>query len=63
MPRICNLVAIAVLLLLICALCAAQAGKVEALGPLTDPAVPESVRTVLAPKGYRVRLDDSLSPP
>jgi hypothetical protein len=29
------------------------------LGPLGDPAVPESIRQVLAAKGYRILLDES----
>ena len=54
------LFAVVVVLLSLCVLTPAQtAGKVEPLGPLTDAAVPESVRTVLDAKGYRVRLDDS----
>jgi hypothetical protein len=46
-------------LLAISFLSAAQTGKVEALGSLTDATVPESVRQVLDAKGYRIRLDDS----
>ena len=38
--------------------CWAQAGKVEAIGALTDPAVPEVIRQQLAPKGYRIALDE-----
>ena len=34
--------------------CAAQAGKVEALGPLTETTVPAQLRQVLDAKGYRV---------
>ena len=41
------------------AVCAAQTGKVEALGPLTGDSVPEAVRQVLSPKGERVTLDDA----
>lgn len=37
----------------------AQTGKIEPLGPLTDSAVPESIRQVLAPKGYRVMPDET----
>jgi hypothetical protein len=37
--------------------CAAQAGKVESVGPLTDNAVPQAVRQALDTKGYRVTLD------
>lgn len=59
MPKIRGLIAGLISLLSICVLTVAQAGKVEPLGPLTDAAVPESVRTVLDAKGYRVRLDDS----
>jgi hypothetical protein len=40
------------------ALCQAQAGKVETLGPLTDSTVPEAVRKAVDTKGYRVVLDD-----
>ena len=40
-------------------LCAAQNGKVESIGPLTDSAVPEAVRQTLDAKGYRLTLDDS----
>ena len=35
----------------------AQAGKVEALGALTDASVPQPIRQALAPKGYRIALD------
>jgi hypothetical protein len=37
--------------------CAAQNGKAETVGPLTDNAVPEGVRQVLDSKGYRLTLD------
>jgi len=37
--------------------CAAQNGKVETVGPLTDNAVPEGVRQALDSKGYRLTLD------
>ena len=37
--------------------CAAQNGKVETAGPLTDNAVPEGVRQALDYKGYRLTLD------
>lgn len=37
--------------------CAAQNGKVETVGPLTDNAAPEGVRQVLDSKGYRLTLD------
>jgi hypothetical protein len=36
----------------------AQAGKVEPIGPLTDSAVPTAVCQQLAPKGYRITLDE-----
>ena len=39
-------------------LAAAQNGKVESTGPLTDSAVPEKVRESLNDKGYRLTLDD-----
>lgn len=38
-------------------LCAAQAGKVESIGPLTDNAVPQAVRQALDTKGYRLSLN------
>jgi hypothetical protein len=41
--------------------CAAQNGKVESIGPLTDSAVPELVRQSLDTKGYRLTLDDPKS--
>lgn len=37
--------------------CAAQAGKVENIGALTESAVPEAVRSSLEAKGYRLTLD------
>lgn len=40
-------------------LSAAQSGKVESIGPLTDGGVPEAVRQVLDSKGYRLTLDNS----
>ena len=40
------------------AVCSAQTGKVEKIGPLADPAVPEAVRQTLDPVGYRISLDD-----
>lgn len=45
-------------ILLLSLLSAAQSGKVERIGPLTDSAVPEAVRQVLDSKGYRLTLDD-----
>src|ERR1700736_1614886 len=38
--------------------CAAQTGKVESIGPLTDSAVPAAVRQTLEAKGYRLTLDE-----
>ena len=46
------------LVLLLSLLAAAQNGKVESTGPLTDSAVPEKVRESLNDKGYRLTLDD-----
>lgn len=37
---------------------ALAAPKLDTLGPCTDAGLPESVRKVLAPQGYRVVLDD-----
>jgi hypothetical protein len=39
-------------------LCAAQTGKVESIGPLTDSSVPGAVRQTLDAKGYRLTLDE-----
>ena len=39
--------------------CVGQTGTVEALGPLTDASVPETVRQAMDAKGQRVLLDDS----
>jgi hypothetical protein len=47
-----------IVVLLTAAVCDAQNGKVESIGPLTDTAVPEAVRQVLDAKGYRLTLDD-----
>lgn len=47
------------LVLFLSLLSAAQNGKVESTGPLTDSAVPEQVRQSLDEKGYRLMLDDS----
>jgi hypothetical protein len=46
------------LVLVLSLLSAAQNGKVESTGPLTDSAVPEKVRGSLNEKGYRLTLDD-----
>ncbi|HET9308568.1 MAG TPA: hypothetical protein VFO46_21305 [Candidatus Sulfotelmatobacter sp.] len=46
------------LALLLSLLAAAQSGKVESTGPLTDNAVLEKVRESLNDKGYRLTLDD-----
>ncbi|MBZ5687478.1 MAG: hypothetical protein LAP86_20870 [Acidobacteriia bacterium] len=55
--RKASLVTIAMPLML-SLLCAAQSGKVESIGPLTDNAVPDQVRQSLEAKGYRITLDD-----
>ncbi len=47
------------LVLMLSLLSAAQNGKVESTGPLTDSTVPEQVRQSLNEKGYRLTLDDS----
>ncbi len=39
-------------------LCAAQTGKVESIGPLTDGSVPRAVLEILEAKGYRLTLDE-----
>jgi hypothetical protein len=44
-------------ILVVSLLCAAQADKVESVGPLTDDAVPQAVRQALDTKGYRLTLD------
>jgi hypothetical protein len=46
-------------ILLVALSCAAQSGKVEVpgAGALSDAAVPETIRQVLAPKGYRILPD------
>ena len=43
---------------ILAAVCSAQTGKVEKIGPLSNAAVPEAVRQTLDPAGYRVSLDD-----
>lgn len=50
--------AVAAFLLAIACLCAAQTGKVEALGPPTDASIPDSVKSVLDTTGHRLVLDD-----
>lgn len=47
--------------LLLCAATALGAAKVEMIGGCTDSTVPDSVKKVLAPQGYRVTLEDGLS--
>ncbi len=37
----------------------AQTGKVETMGSLSDPIVPQPIRQALAAQGYRIVLDDS----
>jgi hypothetical protein len=51
--------AIFALSLLVSAPCWAQAGKVEAIGPLTESSVPEAIRQSLNAKGFRVTPDAS----
>ena len=46
-------------ILVVSLLCAAQTGKVESVGPLTDNVVPEAVRQALDGKGHRLTLDGS----
>jgi hypothetical protein len=43
---------------ILAAVCSAQTGNVEKIGPLSDAAIPEAVRHTLDPAGYRVSLDD-----
>ncbi len=43
---------------ILAAVCSAQTGKVEKIGPLADPAISEAVRQALDPAGYRISLDD-----
>lgn len=57
MLKIRGTIAMVASLLSVCVLGAAQTGKVDALGPLSDPAVPDAVRQVLDAKGYRVFAD------
>lgn len=58
MRKIKALLATSGLVLMLSLLAAAQNGKVESTGPLTDSAVPEKVRESLNDKGYRLTLDD-----
>jgi hypothetical protein len=44
--------------LMLSLLCAAQSGKLESIGPLTDNAVSQQVRQSLEAKGYRLTLDE-----
>jgi hypothetical protein len=48
-------------LVLLAAIAVFAAPKVETTGPCTEAAVPDSVKKVLAPSGYRVTLDDGLT--
>jgi hypothetical protein len=48
-------------LVAIAAIAVFAAPKVESTGPCTESGVPDSVRNVLAPSGYRVTLDDGLT--
>ena len=47
-----------ILSLMLSRVSAAQSGKVENVGALTDSGVPEAVRQVLDSRGYRLTLDD-----
>ena len=58
MPKIPVLASVIACTVLVCSLCAAQTGKVETTGPLTETSVPEPVRQALNSNGYRVLLDD-----
>ena len=55
-----HVVRLALLFFFLCPLapCWAQAGKAEAIGALTDSAIPEAISHQLAPKGYRITLDE-----
>ena len=60
MPAPTSGILVAILFLCSYSLCSyrgAQAGKIEASGALTDPAVPEAIRQALAPKGVRILAD------
>ena len=48
----------ATILLLAPALFAAAAGKIEPIGPLTDPTASDALKKAVEPAGYRVLLDD-----
>jgi hypothetical protein len=50
--------ATAAVLMTLSLLCAAQTGKVESIGPLTESSVPDQVRQSLEAKGFRLSLDD-----
>jgi hypothetical protein len=51
--------AVIAVLMMSCALCPGQSGRVESIGPLTDSAVSEQVRHSLDATGYRLTLDNS----
>jgi hypothetical protein len=55
--RKCAALWLASFVLVVSLLCAAQAGKVESVGPLTDNAVPQAVRQALDTEGYRLSLN------
>ena len=54
----CGTLPVALAVTLLLATLAQAAPKLATLGPCTDAGVPESVKKVLAPQGYRVVLDD-----
>lgn len=58
---VCCLLLTAILLTLSVSIAAAQAGKVEAIGPLNVSGVSDSVKQAIADKGLRVTLDDGWS--
>ena len=51
---VCSIIGVLALSLI----CAAQSGKIENLGSLTESSVPDAIRQTLEAKGYRVLLDD-----
>jgi hypothetical protein len=57
-PRKLFLPPLQVLALVLMAGGALAAPKVDKIGPVADPAIPDAIRKALAPQGYRVTLDD-----
>jgi hypothetical protein len=55
-------ITVAIFFCLAAVACFAQAGKIEPLDATTDPAVPQALRSALAPKGYRVTPDANTPP-